>query len=56
MLKTAKDVKDSIEFLDDNEAVGNFWEEVENLKMFEKKKEAFSYATNCFPLGTVGCC
>ena len=33
-------IKDSIEFLDDNEAVGNFWEEVENLKMFEKKKEA----------------
>lgn len=56
MVKIAKDVKENKKSMDGNEAIGNFWEEVENLERFEKKKEVFSYATNCNPYGTIGCC
>lgn len=56
MLKVVKDVKGSMEAKDYNDAMGDFWQEVENLTVFEEKKEKISYATNCFPLGTVGCC
>ena len=56
MLKTEKDVKNSMKSMNGNVEMGNFWEEVENLKVFEEKKEAISYATNCVPYLTLGCC
>ncbi len=48
MLKVVKDVKGSMEAKDYNDAMGDFWQEVENLTVFEEKKEKISYATNCF--------
>lgn len=55
-MKTVKEIKGNVEVMKNNDAIGDFWKEIENLALFEEKTEVLSYATNCAPIGTLGCC
>lgn len=56
MLNAVKEVKKNLKAKDDIDAMGDFWQEVENLKAFEEKKEGITFATHCNQIGTIGCC